>query len=224
MPSTAVGLAIFVAFLVPGFLHLAARRAASIQRSNLSAFMETAQVFTVSVAINAFVLVTVLVLQQIPWVDSHSPDMVQLLRAPSEYALETDDRFAYVALWALASLAVAAALGYAAGARVGFLRALDAWPAPAIDVAPAWHWAFDKIAPEDSEVHIGCELSDGAYLMGTLDWYSTDPDESPNRDLVLAPTSLKSADGKDVDVTDVDRTILSAARIVRLDVSYVANP
>jgi hypothetical protein len=77
-------------------------------------------------------------------------------------------------------------------------------------------------APGGSYAFVGCELKDGSYVGGRLAWYSTEVVENGDRDLVLAPPlHYRLAGGPDQELVDVERVILAARDISRLDVSYV---
>jgi hypothetical protein len=72
-------------------------------------------------------------------------------------------------------------------------------------------------------VYLGIDLDDGSYLGGWLAWYSTEPDERPDRDLALAEplTYRPSEDPEDRHLNGFDFVVVSARNILRLYVSFV---
>jgi hypothetical protein len=87
----------------------------------------------------------------------------------------------------------------------------------------AW-WELFESAGDDS-VRLGCELTDGSYLEGDLVSYSTDVEESPNRELVLGPPIQYRAKGEaDVVNLGVSAIVVSAGRLKMLTVQFLRGP
>jgi hypothetical protein len=108
MPTTFAGLLLFILFLVPGLVHYTVRRGLAPAHVQVSALVETAQLVTVSTAVNTVVLAAFGVLRTIAPIRAHTLDLGRLLAGPSEYVLAgSNERLAYVFVWTLGFLAVA---------------------------------------------------------------------------------------------------------------------
>jgi hypothetical protein len=213
MPTTLVGLVVFVTFLVPGFVQYLQRRR-RVLIGKLSPLVETATLFTTSLLTNAVVL-TLFSLFRARYPD-HTPDIRRILVEGSAY---TYPRLGYLWAWAIGLLAASCALAAAIGSPPRAIRKLTRRFAPLIVDTTSWVQAFEE-KPDDSLVFVGCELRDGTYVSGYLDWYSTELVETDDRDLMLAaPIKVKTSDGEEN--VDFPRVVLSAREIVRMYVSYV---
>jgi hypothetical protein len=215
VPTTLGGLLIFVLLLVPGFLHYVQRRSRVPQRS-LSPLVETATLVTVSVATNAvaiaaFGLVRVLL-------PSHTPDVRRLLVEGTAYGAA---RLGYLLLWGGAVLLVSSTLALVLGMRPGWVGALSTRFAPAIVDVSGWYHVFEE-GPPNAFVYVGCDLRDGSYVGGTLDWYSTAVEETADRDFVLAgPITFRPPGESEDPLLGVSRIVISARDVARLYVSYI---
>ncbi len=96
--------------------------------------------------------------------------------------------------------------------------------APAIVDVSAWYHAFDE-GPQGATVYVGCDLRDGSYVGGLLDWYSTEVVETADRDFVIAApiTYRPSGSNEDRTIDGFSRLILSVRDVARLYVSYVES-
>ena len=96
--------------------------------------------------------------------------------------------------------------------------------APAIEHVSGWYHAFETSAPKDTVIYVGCELLDGSYTAGRLAWFNTEPEDAPDRDLILAPpfTALDT-EGGELKLPEEGRVILSAREIRRMDVTYLES-
>ena len=214
MPTTLVGLLVFVVFLTPGFVSYIRRRE-SAPTPTLSPLVETVTLTTVSVALNLVVLGTFgLVRLALP---HHTPDVGELLHALGNYIA---GHFAYVIGWLTALLTVSSVLAFAQASEAVRRRVPRLAPPVIINVS-SWYRMFE--AHPDRFVYVGCDLRDGSYMAGGLVWYSTDTNETEDRDLVLGPPLRRSVNGELVDLTGPSRIILSARDIVALHVTYVED-
>jgi hypothetical protein len=230
MPSTLSGLLIFVVVLTPGLLHYIQRRALSDQ-PQVSALVEAGTLTTVSlvtdlVAVGAFALIR--------WaLPSHTPDPSALLLNGVNYAAP---RLGYLVLWATALLSFSSALAIVWARRPGFLANVPIFIPALIDTS-AWVYEFEA-APKGTRVYVGCDLRDGSYIGGYLDWYNTNIEEVSDRDIALvAPITIRRADGVvlatesregaeetgkgDSQSLDFGVVVLSARDIATLYVSYL---
>lgn len=117
---------------------------------------------------------------------------------------------------------VATLLAYLLGARIGVIGKVSRRFTPVITDASAWYHVFES-GPEDSYVHVGCDMRDGSYVAGRLAWYSTEVDEKADRDLALAePISFRPVgDIRDRALT-VPRMIISGREVSRMLVAYIS--
>jgi hypothetical protein len=213
VPTTLVGLFVFVAFLVPGFVQYVQRRRRVPQRS-LSPLVETATLLTTSLLTNAIVLALFGVFRSV-W-PGHSPDVRRIFVYGGSYSYP---RLGYLGVWTLGLLAASCTLAALIGAPPRFLRPLSRRFAPLIVDTTSWVQAFDE-APEGTAVFVGCDLRDGTYISGYLDWFSTELEETGDRDLLLAaPITVKR--GPEPEDIEFPRVVVSARDIVRLYASYV---
>jgi hypothetical protein len=218
VPTTTVGLLLFVGFLTPGFLHYVQRRALVPQRS-LSPLVETATLVTTSVATNAVVLLCFGLLRLAA--PGHTPDVGSLLGSGTrgDYFI---GNVPYVLGWGAGLLVLSSVLALLA-ARWGWFRSrvTDLF-APVIVDTSAWYQVFEE-RPEgnpDGKVYVGCDMRDGSYIAGVLAWYSTEVDETADRDFVLAPPLVrKTAEGEE-DLA-FERVILSARDVLTMYVTWL---
>lgn len=233
MPSTLLGLLIFVYVLIPGYCYYAVRkRLTPIRR--VTSIVDAANVLFVAMVTNALMLMVYGILKAIPWIRERSPSTVDLVRDSKQYLLQDDSRLAYLSIWAatlllgstvLAVLFAVRSVPNAKTQRVGVIGKLwERYPTRVIDVS-VWDYYFHHLAPDDSIIYLECHLHDNSYAAGVLAWYNTDIDDSPDRDLVLArPLTVINAVGSER-VQDVfEQLIVLSARDIRMIiVTYVAR-
>src|SRR4051812_31657216 len=218
MPTTVTGLLLFVLYLVPGFLYVTQRRARTPQPS-VSPLVETANLVTVSTFTN---LLAVLLFGVVRYaMSAHTPDPRRMVVDGWSY---TQYRLPYVGLWAIGLLGVSSAAAFILGRRPRWIERFSVGFAPSIVDISAWYQAFED-GPPDCYVFVGCDLRDGSYVDGLLDWYSTEVAETADRDLLLAePIRYRAAGTADaVPVADFSRLILSARDISRLYVTFLSE-
>jgi hypothetical protein len=226
VPTTLVGLLLFVALLAPGFCYLLRQERARPART-VSTFRETVTLAAISLGCDATVGAAFGVLRIL--LPSRTPDIGALIRHPAEY---TRVYYASLAWWGLGLLTAACLLGVALArtdigaktaeglGRVPGLRWLTP-PTNSVTFQSAWWRLFHQ--HEDSLVHVGCHLDDGSFVSGWLLSYAADYDETGDRELTLsAPVFFRpagAADGANLD--GVGAVAISARRIIDLLVSYV---
>lgn len=208
MPTSLLGLVLFLALLAPGFAFTSRQGRVRSGRS-LSAFRETTTVALVSVAANSVVLGLFAVLRiAFP---SWTPDVGALVRAPERYAV---DHYAQLLAWGVGMLALATLAAFVAGG----LRGREHHSAMS-----AWTLLFT--AHPDAAVYVGCLLDDGSYVAGRLLSFSRAAEDVADRELTLTgPITYRAPEktGSSV-LPDVGATAVSARRIVLLNVSYVPD-
>jgi hypothetical protein len=107
-------------------------------------------------------------------------------------------------------------------ARWRRLRTVVGFLAPSIVDASAWYGIFEEEPEFDWEaIYLGCDMKDGSYLAGVLHWYSTEVEETADRDLVLEPPLLRRREGQDDPLQDFERVIISARDISTLYVTWL---
>ena len=112
MPSTLAGLLVAIYLLIPGYCHYVVRRR-TVPTRPLSTAVEGANLVIVAMVANATTLGLYGISQTVPWIRTHSPDIVEILRETDNYLLESNSRLAYVGAWAWLLIVVAS--GGAAG-------------------------------------------------------------------------------------------------------------
>ncbi len=213
MPTPLVGLTLFIYLLIPGLVYNSQLRKRVPLRAT-SPLVEAGTLATVSLATNAIAL-TLFGLYRLVW-SSHSPEPRRILGEGLDY---TAERLGYVSAWTAALLFVSCGIAFWWGTGPRLTRHLTARFAPTIVDVSGWYQIFEE-ASDGHLVYVGCDMHDGAYLAGYLDWYSTEVEETADRDLALAaPITLKRGDGEEV--LSVERVLVSARDIVRMFVAYV---
>jgi hypothetical protein len=222
VPSTLLGLVVFVVSLAPGLTFVLLRERRMPERS-LSTFRETAVVVCVSLATDTIVLVLFALARAAA--PELTPDIGYLVRAPTEYF-----RSAYQLIfwWSLVLLALAIAFASWVGSGAA-RRALARLPrvGPPAQASPhesgvsAWWLVFHE-HPETT-VYVGCVLDDGSFVSGWLHSYSTAAADLPDRDLSLSDPIRYRASGSTISsvLDGVGAVVINAHRIVLLSVSYV---
>lgn len=216
MPSTVLGLVLFLALLTPGFVFVATREA-RFPAADRSPLRETAQFASASVACDAVALLLFAAARfAFP---TATPDIGLLVETGTEYV---KSEYRLVATWAGIFLLVASAIGFA-GAR--WLPALRG----EIVRHSAWWAAFldDRRAdPDSTDVYVGLELLDGSFIGGYLLRFSVDVDETEDREITLEGPIDYQAAGRDApeELENVNVAMISARRIRYMTVTYLPKP
>jgi hypothetical protein len=210
MPDTFLGLALFVALLAPGICFVLIREARVPQRE-LSALRETAAIALVSFAADTIVLIGFGIFRS-RWPDA-TPDVPELIDAPKAYI---SGHLALVGWWALGLLLVACLIAVLVATRAK----LDTIRLGPIQHVSAW---YRLLHPGGSEKFCGCFLDDESWVGGYVSSFSTDVDETGDRDLVLsAPIRYRAKGWPDATVLpNVSAFVVSASHIVGMQVSLV---
>ena len=222
MPTSLVGLALFVVLLAPGMCY---RWHRSVRRpvKKVSELRELASVTLVSVVSDAIALALFGV-----WRSARpglAPDVGRLVRDPGAYVAHA---YVPVATWAAGLLALACVVGLALAAFAE-AAALDGSAASWVvrvargrpgDIAPepAW-WRMFANRPEEL-VYAGCELDDGNYVGGYVAAFSAEWDETADRELVLTDPEIRDASGE-MQKMGSSAVVVSARRLQFVTVTYV---
>jgi hypothetical protein len=145
-----------------------------------------------------------------------TPNPEKLLTQPASYAY---NQIGYLAVWALALLAVSCAVAVLIG-RFASSLGVPTFLTPLVVDASAWYEVFES-GPKGYGVYVACDLQDGAYLGGMLDWYSTELQETADRDFALAAPFEFAKDGEMSDLAGFDRVVVSARQLTRMYVAFV---
>lgn len=152
----------------------------------------------------------------------HSPDVRLLVVTGKGYAAP---RLGYLFLWfaggVIASTVLAAVLGSDLK-PVARLRSRLAHQSSIRHVSTWWH--IDEQTPAGHFVYLGCDMRDGAFVGGLLDWYNTSTYETADRELALAaPITYRPPNDPEHRVLNIERLVISNREIVRMLVSYVRS-
>ena len=225
MPSTLVGLVISAVLLAPGLAFVLARDRRRPARS-LSVFRETAVVVCASLAADLVTLTAFAVVRAVA--PGLTPDVGRLIRTPGSYL-----RIAYLPMFWWATGLLATAVVGAAVTGAGRLRRLVsrgpldrfAGRDEAHESGVSGWWLLFNEHP-DTDVHVGCLLTDGSYLCGWLHSFSNLEADSPDRDLTLAPPIEFRPTGSQQaqEIPGLGAATVAARQIAALFVSYVRRP
>jgi hypothetical protein len=227
VPSSVVGLVLFVVLLTPGFAYVL-RHERSVPGRQFSALRETLRVVFVSLV---SLLGVGLLFALLRWIfPTHTPNIRGLVQDPAEFARSHHVQLAW---WSLALLCAATLL--AAGAadprlvkrirrvadsRIG--RLVSGAKTDSIRAQSHWHRIFELYADDDpGPILAGIQLEDGSYITGRVCSYNTKFEEVQDREIVLQrPLTLTPTDGDRVTL-DFQFTVVSARRMVRMDVTHL---
>lgn len=226
LPSSVLGLAIFVLLLAPGFVYVL-RRERSVPARQHSPFRETVRVVAVSLVCLAIAGLMVAAARAL-W-PRYTLNFGGLVHDPVAF---TRVHYVQLAWWSIAFLALATMFGAvaadprlarrarsAAGRRP--LRWLAAAASTDIQQASAWYIVMHMYDHDPGPIDVGAQLDDGSYVRGRLSYFSAKYDETADRDLLLqAPLDLTTADGKTVPLGS-QYMVVSARRLIRLDVTHL---
>jgi hypothetical protein len=221
VPSTLVGVLIFLALLGPGYLYV--RRVERLEALHkVSPFRESISIAAVSVLCNGAALVLFAMARIL--LPSVTPDVGAIVRQEPYFAANYQ------------RVATAAIVVYVVAFLIAFVvshpkvRDADIWRiervrkligVPVLDSRSAWSRLFD--VEKDDIVRAGCELDDGSWIDGwVLDW-NAQPEEDSDRTLTLHEPIRVRAKGRDCAqlLTGVHFVVIANDRIVRLDVTLV---
>jgi hypothetical protein len=217
MPDTLFSLCALILLGMPGVIF-------AIQLENqqpareVSPLRELATIVSVGIVCDALALLLFGIIRAI--FPSITPDVGRIERSGMQYV---KSHFASVGWWSIALLLTACSLAYVLGRlRPQIANVISA---PAIKSTSAWWEAFHQ--HPGANVYVGCVLQDDSYVAGYLNSYSTDVNETPDRDLILCSPITYRPTGSDEDseMEDVALVTISASQLKFLTVTYVcADP
>jgi hypothetical protein len=231
LPTTLVGLLLFVAFLTPGACYTFRREANEpSSRKEISVLRETSRYVGVSLLSDSLAICIYVGLRALA--PRIVPDPSQVAQDPQKFY---QSQASQSLVWGIGLLGLACLIAtvLAAIAESSVLdRLLKHQPLrwlfrQTIKPQSAWSLMFTahKNDKEPSVVYLECNLTDGAYVAGYLWTYSPDADETQDRELTLSsPIFVRDVGSTEVRPAEVGSVVVSARCISYLTVSYVSTP
>lgn len=226
MPTTFVGLLLFVLLLAPGLTYRA-YRAPNVPVQKLSALRELGGVALRSTIFDTLALAAFGVFRLL--FTGFTPDVGALVRDHSTYLQE---HYLRTLWWAVGAVAFACLLAVLVAVFVGSKNA-DTWrahprfswmlPRGAVTEVSAWQVVLGAHPSKDK--HVGLMLDDGHYIDGFLWTFSADADETVARDIALQKSRLREPGSSELkDMDGIDGVVVSARSIAAVTVSYLDPP
>jgi hypothetical protein len=213
MPSTIFTLSVILLLIVPGVV-FAIQVENRLPNRELSSLRELATIVGVGALCDFIVLVLFGLCRAI--LPRHTPNVGAIVNSGMPYVRL---HYTNIGWWSAGLLAVSCGLAYGLGRYKPEIAGRIA--AGKIRFTSAW-WELFNMYP-DSLVYVGCELQDGSYIAGFLLRYSTEVEETPNRELALsAPISYRPTEETHLSVLeDVGAVSISAGQVKFLTVTYL---
>lgn len=222
MPDTFVGLVLFLAFLTPGLVFTLVRERRRPQRE-LSAFRETAQTVLVGLLCNSLTLLAFSAIRLLA--PDLTPDVGDFVRSPSVHFQE---HFAFNLWWAAGLLLFSCILGAVLGRTSRIKVPIIRWSKPhvklrqmelgSIHFESAWYRLLHH--SDDEVVVCACFLDDGGWVSGYVQSYSTEVEETADREIVLTRARYRAA-GRSELLPLAGSTVVSARRMVLMQIALM---
>jgi hypothetical protein len=229
VPTTAVGLLIFILTLAPGFLYLVVAERGKRPFRKISAFRETSTLVLISVAADLAVLLLFAMCRVL--ISEHTPDFGRIVREPRPYFRED---YAYLLSWVLALFLLACLLSLVFAVlanRDDVLTKLRTstpgkWMVPerGVQFESAW-WRMFMYPPMATKAkRVTCLLTDGSRIQGWLWSFSEEASESADREVLLSgPLTFQAPDGV-ITHEQKGAVSVSARNLLLLQVQYEDGP
>lgn len=225
MPESVSGLALFVVLLAPGFAYVW-RRERLLPRRTPSVFRETTEVVLASVAGGIAALGLLAVVRVLA--PEVTPDVGRVIREGASYFKGS---YQLVAAWAAVLLTVAVLFAFwAAGPKEVSSRLFDRFVPNWVNhsdtsvIAPHsswWEMFREEVGPGET-VWVSCLLGDSTYLAGALGSFSTETEETNDRDLVLiAPVQYRGPNEDEVTTFQNQSVIVNSTQILYIGATYL---
>lgn len=219
MPTTLVGITLYVFALFPGiaFVFALEGHRPSGKRSVLR---ETATVVFVS-AVCAAIIALVAAGLALLWADFGAV-LAQTLAGDLTWAKQN---LSGAIVAATAALAVSTLLGFALGTKRVYDRLLHKlFDATIARDRSAWAQVLLDYVEDCQIVDVAATLKSGAWVSGTLDGFDIDPDPHPHRTIVLTTPQYRAAGSDEVvELIETDYLVIEAGDIETLQVSHKAS-
>jgi hypothetical protein len=213
MPDTVFGLAVLILLFIPGVI-FAIQADSQRPKRDLSPLRELIVIAGTGITCDIIVLVGFAVLRfALP---GETPDIGKIERAGSPYARA---HVISLAWWAFGLFVFACALAWILGRfSPGIAGRIISGQ---IQFDSAW-WELFHAQP-DCQNYVSCELVDGSYIAGYLLRYSTDTEETENRELALAaPIMYRPVGHTEVaELENVHALSIRAGQIKYMAVTYL---
>lgn len=185
MPTTLVGLFIFLVLLAPGLVFIFALEH-RLPGRQFSVFRETASVAAVGAGCDALVLIFFAIFRTI--FPRATPDIGSIFRDPATY---WHSHYQAILLWGFGLFLGACAIGALLGTfwNSDFFSEKSGWWEVFVD-------AYREVG-EAKSVVVFCELSDQTLVAGCLRSFNTDPRDIGDRDIVLQSPIYRRLPGGD---------------------------
>ncbi|MFE7036215.1 DUF6338 family protein [Streptomyces sp. NPDC057621] len=219
MPSTFVGLLIFVTLLSPGLTYTWAKER-SMPSTKASIFRETATAaFVSTISITATLILFSILHAVLP--SSWTPNIGEIVRQSGPYFRA---HYASSLWWGFGIIVSAVILAFIFGRSPGLRNFTNrlAFSEPNPDrFQTEWEAAFTRV-PE-AHVMLTLTLEDGWTVSGDLASRTAAADETQDRELTLDAPIYMQAPGSDEAVeVEADSIIVSARRISTIMINYVS--
>lgn len=227
MPTTFLGLVLFVALVAPGVCYVIRREARRGERQ-LSPLRESATVVLVGLLCDILILSGLAGIQALS--KTNTPDLAAFVASPAKFATKN---LALVWWWSIALLAAACILGLILGglsldkvakgkSQPNRLRRFLSDRLGPVEFASAWSKYLGAF--EDEVVQCSCILEDGSWIGGNVRWFNTDLEETADRDLVLiTPIQFRYPEETEVHQLSDDLIFISARRILFFSITRVST-
>jgi hypothetical protein len=220
VPTTVLGVLLFVVLLAPGFAHTLVKERRS-PRQVFSVFRETVSLVLVGIVADTVCLLLFFLVQAI------APGILNVtafLRDPGGYAAVHYVRLTLLIVVLLGIATVGAAVAAAKPVR-RVAGALRGRPAAGEHQAYLSAWWLLFTANPGSRVHVGCLLDDGSYVAGMLRSFNQAGDDVQDRELTLTGPVAYRAPGASqaAELPGVGTAAVSARRLQLIMVSYVTE-
>lgn len=216
MPDTFVALWVLLLLVVPGAV-FAVQVDNRLPNRDLSPLRELTLIVGVGAICDFLVLIIFGLFRT--FFPRRTPNVGAMVHYGSSYIKA---HYISIGWWTGALLAVSCGFAYAFGRFrptiaghivAGRIRFTSAW------------WELFNLYP-DCTIYVGCELQDGSHIAGFLIRYSTEVEETADRELVLsAPISYRPIDEEHASILeDVSAVTVSAGQLKFLTVTYIDEP
>lgn len=224
MPTTLLGLLLFLVLLVPGFVYTV-RRERRVSSRSVTALRELVSLAFVSVLADLAVLIAFSLLRAAA--PGWTPDVGAIVADPSSYFA---GHYTEVFVWGVGMLAAATIIAALAAGDLP-RRAACRFPVLRERVPHREHdahisaWTLLFTEKPNHAIHLGCLLTDGSYLTGRLFSFSRAAEDTEDRELTLsAPIAYRKPGETELfRLPDVHKAAVSARQLALLTVTYVPN-
>ena len=208
MPTSLTALVLLLVLLGPGFCFVAARERKYPARRQ-SSFRESVDIAAASIVLNVAVIGCFSIVRVL--FPNVTPNVGALLSEPHKYFLAN---YRPCAAWAFAVFLSACGIGFGGGSWIK--------PSGGLLDTSAW-WEMFEVDSRKKKF-VSCQLMDGSFISGELYSFSTDCDETEDRELVLLdPLFLAAGAEGDPESMHSDLTSISARRILYMSNKDLTN-